>query len=357
LGTLRPVPVCRFPARNPSVVQDGRLAFRPIAVRPPSADRNRAREWVRAAIDTRLARWPGLRALSLAVWLGETSTLPDGLALLYRQGGLLHLLALSGQHVAALWLIVAGVLASVAPFAVRFESARRAYFWIGKGAPLLGAAFLVWINPGNEPMARAAAMLAAIGILALRRLRATGLQLACTSVAVLIVLSPERLASDSFLLSAVATVFLCAWMLDGKKVPGWRQYFSLSLVMPVLLLPISAFFFGQVALMAAPNALLVGWVWSVAWVPLGFAAPFLAAFFPLTLLEKGWTFFLETQTQFAPWIAAGYRAVPRPTWLETVAWEVLAVVCVFGGRRWWAQAWRRRVKKRHEMMRHPLILE
>ena len=49
--------------------------------------------------------YPGLLAFELAVWTGKTEGLPAFFKTFYKEGGLLQVLALSGQHVAAMVLV------------------------------------------------------------------------------------------------------------------------------------------------------------------------------------------------------------------------------------------------------------
>jgi predicted membrane metal-binding protein len=325
-----PVSGCRFPPRNPSVVADGRWVFRPVATPALPVSRTKLRESTRAWLKRALPQ-EGLFGLAIAVWLGDASCLPEGMARLYREGGLLHLLALSGQHVASLWLLVHAALALCAGWANQ-RARRRVLFWtLQTYLPLFAAAFLVILNPGNEPMARAAGMLLAFRFLRARGLSVRALQVACSSLALLLVFSPSRVASDSFALSGIATLLLCVWLENNPSRSIFATYFGLAWAMPVLLLPVSAFFFGQVAWTAPVNSWVVGWTWSLIWVPLGFLLPLLSPFEPvLAVLEIGWGWFAASNAWATPWVEWGFQPVWRPTWIETLALEGLCVACVLG---------------------------
>jgi len=48
----------------------------------------------------------GFKVFAIAVWTGQSNYLPEQLRDFYKEGGLLHILALSGQHVSALVLVL-----------------------------------------------------------------------------------------------------------------------------------------------------------------------------------------------------------------------------------------------------------
>jgi competence protein ComEC len=285
------------------------------------------RAWFSRFVQARLGKWKGLRGLARAVWLGDAAGLPEGMAALYREGGLLHLLALSGQHIASFWLVVRAALWAAAPLLVRSACGR----WLFACAPALaasvGALFLCALNPGNEPMARATSMLLLFTLLRSRGLACSGAQLAASAAALLLLANPSRAASDSFCLSAIATAFLCVGF--DKWGTGWRATLALCLAMPLLMLPVGAFFFATVAPMAPLNGLLLGGIWSLGWIPLGFAAPFLPDGV-LCLLEGVWAGFAGMHETAREWVTAGYRPVPRPSLCEWALLQMAVCWSVFG---------------------------
>lgn len=325
--------------RNPGAVADGRLFFRPVVAPPVAAWRKRLREnWARS-LEQVLAPFEGLRALSQAVWLGEAKALPGAMSQLYREGGLLHLLALSGAHIGSLWLLLQGGLALLAPWANRSAGSRVLFGFLHQGPVLLLAAWLTVLNPGNEPLARASTMFFFHRLLAWRGKQVSGIQLLCSSSAFLLLMRPERVASDSFLLSTAATFFLCVWIMDDKKGNILSQYLSLSFALPLLLLPCGAFFFAKFPVMAAINGVLIGWLWTLIWVPLGFVvavAIWLPPFFFHAIFmgaEASWQGFVASQTAASPWIGWGYVSVLRPSWLELGCLETFLLLSLAGARR------------------------
>ncbi len=324
---------CRFPAQNPGVVQDGRGAFlRPMDRSAPEYSA-RLRRWMLQKFDQRLASWPGLKALAKAVWLGEIRDLPGRLSQLYQEAGLLHLLALSGQHVVSLWLLLRLGLLMASPFLTRSQCGRSLFILLGTGILPISAIYLALLNPDNEPMLRAASMILVAWCLRRRGFCVSGFQIAATTLAVSIVGNPAKVASDSFLLSAFATLLLCAWVGDAEAGNGLRAFIALTFAVPIMCLPIAAFFFGKVALHSALNGLLLGWAWGFVWVPLGFllgvsVLPLPGGRMPAGLLEGVWQFFVAAHSLGEAWFGWGYFCVFRPGWVELLVglWGCCALV-------------------------------
>jgi predicted membrane metal-binding protein len=263
------------------------------------------------------------------------------MAVLYREGGLLHLLALSGAHLGSLWWLVRGILFLLAPWTNRSAFGRWLHRLMEQGLSGGLVAWLVWINPGNEPLERASFMFFFFHLLACRGKRVGALQLLGSCTALLVLAKPERLASDSFLLSVVATFFLFLWSAEaGEPMPRLKNYLLGCAVLPIFLLPVSAFFFAKISLMAIPNGILLGWVWSLVWVPLGFlsgiavAIPECGRVFAGT--EGVWQLFVWAQEAARPWMAWGYISVVRPTWWEVVLMEGVLFNALMSGRKRYA---------------------
>ncbi len=312
---------CRDRHHNPGTTEDGRQLFRSLE---PSGERpaeGRMRNALRRQLEESLAPWPGLLALSLSVWLGDLTQFPPWLTQRYRAAGLSHALALSGAHILSLWFCLKAVLYLLAPWCNGSRFLRKA-FYTAKVFPLLFCALaLVLVNPGNEPLARAAAMVGLGRLLVVRRMESSLVQQACSACALLLLWDPARVASDSFILSAVSTLVLFGVLETmGKRVRGLRQYAAVSVSMPVLLWPLTAFIFGKVSLLAPLNGLLFGWIWGLVWVPLGFVSPVLPwvpfGSFLLAGLESLWQLSLQQEAVWGHWMSRGYWSVVRLTWAE-----------------------------------------
>ncbi len=334
---------CRVPLKNPGAMEDGRMGLRERGVNVRGAIRllekaplwQRAREVFRARLDRVLSTIPGMHGLALAVWLGETALLPPFWMPLYREGGLLHILALSGQHVVALLFLVHFLGRMVWPFAAAYR-VRRALGAAQRWLPIAAAGVLCVLNPFNQPIHRAAFLLVAGQVIASRGVRVSGLQLVASSVALALLCVPLRLGSDSFALSAVATGCLFA----ATAGRGWKAFCFLNVAMPFLLLPATLFLFAKISPMAWVNGVLLAWIWGVFWIPLGFAVGILAAVLPVAGLASGlagfeglWNGFVMLHVYAGPSMAAGYRTTLRPTVFETVLLQVLVGILVGGAAR------------------------
>lgn len=299
------------------MVEDGRWALKSLQSPPPWAERPRLK-W-RACWESFL-RWaladtPGLRALALAVWLGDARELPKGFAESYRAGGILHVLALSGQHFVSLLLLFKALQWGLAPWACRRRWLRRGLVAADSVLPLVAVLFLVGINPGNAPILRAGVLWGAVTCVRACGLVVGPVQMILSTIGILIVADPSSLAANSFLLSAAATAML-GWLLDAQTSQGWRLYVLVSLAMPVLVAPWVAFCFAKVSWLAPLHGLVWGGVWSLVWVPLGFLAPGLAFLPAGNWADAAWGVFAESQRVLAPVFGWGYASVWRPTWVE-----------------------------------------
>ncbi len=341
LGTGRKLAVsgparCRRPARNPgsnatgepSFSATGRL-FSARLTQEPVGGISLVREKFRVWISKRLGVAPGLRGLALATWTGDGGALPENLRRLYLEGGLLHILALSGQHVAVLAAIAGvagrcalGLVVKLGPRAVEL------FARLGKFRLLFSAAVLAITCDGLAPLRRALAMIVLWEGLSRRRFHVRALPLVGGSAAALLILDPSLLKSPSFLLSVGATAFI------GRLLAGptpFLSYLRAAWVMPVLTAPLTAHYFGKMPWLAPVANFLLGGIWALVWLPLGFLAPFLAAAFPETLTpwaERGWTRFVLLQQGAEHWGPIAYGAVIRPGAWEAAAWELFLVLCL-----------------------------
>ncbi len=318
---------CRRPARNPGwgAAPGGSLSasgpkFRSWKTAERIGWAALVRAKFRAWISRTLARWPGLRALSMATWTGDAGALPESLRELYLEGGLLHILALSGQHVLVLAAILSLVGKTLVPLAARFGPKNFArYAAAGKLRLLISAIVLAAVSDGLAPLRRALAMVLFWEGLQRRRFHVGPLALLAGSAAAALVFDPALVESPSFLLSVVATAFV-------GRLAGYRR---VSWVMPVLTGPLTALFFARVAWLAPLGNFLLGGIWGLLWLPMGFVAPFLAGVLPHSFgnnAERIWTAFLGLQDRAAQVGPLAYGAVIRPWVLEAIAWETLLVI-------------------------------
>ncbi len=302
-------------------------AFRSWLTPEPVDRLTQLREAFRRWMQARLGPWPGLRGLALATWTGDAGGLPEPLRRLYLEGGLLHILALSGQHVAVLALLLGFfgrmmlplVLCCGPHWTTRFAGLGRTRF-------LLAAAVLAAASDGLAPLRRAFAMVVLWESLHRRRFHVGTMALIGGSAAAILILDPGLLGSPSFLLSVVATAFI------GRLIAGpnrFSSYARAAWVMPVLTAPLSAHFFAKLAWLAPVANFLLGGLWGVVWLPLGFLAPLLGVCFPHSLAngaERLWSGFMAAHQTALQWGPFAYGAVIRPGALEAAAWIALLVI-------------------------------
>lgn len=196
------------------------------------------------------------RGLVSGFLLGETRDVPRDVVSTYREAGLSHLLAVSGENVAF-------VLALVAPLL------RRLRLWVRTAVALL-VVLLFAAMTRFEPSVLRASVMAAIALLAVLAGRPVNrVRVLVLAAIVLLLADPFLLHSVGFLLScgACAGIAMCEpWL--ARRIPGppfVREPLAVSLsaqlgVMPVLLVAFGAFpvVTPLTNLFAAPAAELLG---------------------------------------------------------------------------------------------------
>lgn len=345
-GPLR----CQLPRRNPGRLSDGLLLFQFPRARIASGKARVRLTATAASLDARaaiafdawiaapLSSFPGVRGLVRAIWTGDTAGLPDSLVGYYREGGLLPVLALSGQHVAVLALVLRFLFRrAMRPFCgPRTPRAIFTLYREGQRALSVLCAALLYVTSGAAPsMRRTLAMSVAGFALKARGLASSRLQITGSSVAVAVALDPSLVASPGFFLSAAATGLLVQVAAEADPKRQIREYVFITVTMSLLTLPLSAFFFTEVAWSAPLTHLALGVVWSWFLMPLGFLLPFAVRLLPqgtaagiLGALEAGWRALVRAHEASEAWVAAVYRPALRPTWLELAVLEgcLLALV-------------------------------
>ncbi len=319
-GKLRCIP----PYRNPAAVARDR--FLPSVSKLSAGFRPKWRV-VRAA-----THWgdlfqpiPALRPLFGAVWTGRASALPKTLEDFYLKCGLLHVIALSGQHVVILVLLVRGALYLLGRLV--FGSLRRkprgALWWHGlRALPVFCAGLLFFTSGGAPSMARTLAMALGVWVLSYRALSATPFQWAASSVACLCLIDPRYFLQPGFVFSALATLLLL--FLVSQPTRWLRSYLGITVFLPLLLFPATAFYFAKVSWLSPLSALVVAWLWDAFWIPVGFLLPIvkcLPSFVSSPIqaaLARLWKSFVGAHERALPWVDPFFSSVVCPTWLEVI---------------------------------------
>lgn len=341
---------CVVERRNPGAIDDGLLTFRKPRVRGvgnslrvkllsrPVSWLSHVRERFLSFLQQTFHAFPGLTAFEWALWTGDASRLPESLREFYREGGILQILALSGQHVLGMTLLVNLLVNGTALLWSRTTAKSRGdgVHWVRFFAPLL-CAFVLWTTSWGAPtMARTLGLVIAHTLLRIRRFEVPVVQKVCTSVAGQILWEPALIASPSYLLSGAITALVAHVMFLNSEAARWKSYLRTATLSPILVAPLTAFFFSKVAWSAPVNNLLLAWVWDLFLIPMGFFLPFLLGVLPApgalwlgNILERGWSFFVEGHAYFQSWVGSTQTSVVRPSWLELLALETCLGVALW----------------------------
>ncbi len=346
------------PPRNPTDVdprylarRDGLSAF--ATARSPHAHLrygrglfawlDRARDRTGARFEQRLS--PDLATIAKALSSGDQSAVEPELRERWARSGLAHILSVSGLHVSLVALLCYALLyhllASV-PWLAERLSLRRAAALATLPAVVL---FCVWA--GAPPAAVRATVMAGAGLcgVALLRPSATLNAVGIAGLAILIV-APFSLYDPGFLLSFIAVLGLLAAPQPPPamtRLERWRRLalglLVASLVASAVTAPISAYFFGQVSLIA-PLANLVGVpLGSVVATPLALlytlVSPLWPALADLVAAPLAWALgLLDGLAALSARLPLAAVDLPRPGLVDIVAWLLgLAALSWASGRR------------------------
>jgi hypothetical protein len=339
-------PVCRYPLQNPSVIEDGLGGLLPprVWLRPPlhlaedpGAPSNIAmtfRTEIEAWLVSLFENFPGVSGFERAIWMGDTRGLSPELMTFYREGGLLAILALSGQHLAGLIMCVSYL--QWIPFALmrRFLPGwtDRILFPWRRALPSI-CALVLWVSSGGSPpMLRTLAMAIAMGLLKWRGLHGVGFQILCSSTALFLIWDVRQAASISLFLSIAATALTLIVFSEARLWPRIRIYIFTSVSIPILMVPVTSFFFGRVSVFAPLYQTLLGWIWDLFLIPLGFFLPLALALVPpalrpilLKYLELGWDGWLRLHESLERIVGNNYMVTVRPKWHEWILVECILI--------------------------------
>lgn len=300
------------------------------------------RERIHARLDSLLRKESS--SLAKALLTGEKGGLTPQQRERFQRAGLSHIMAVSGLHVGLL----------TAPFWLLFPWMKR---WrAGETAALLFLALLLWGFSGlagfTPSVGRASIMAWFLSIGKVRGSERASLNMMGVSAVILLLLNPYQLFEISFQLSYGAVIVILRtlpWM-RNLLPPGirynWKGELCMTLIISVVvqlgLLPLLAFYFGEVSLTGPVANLLV--------------VPILAALLPAAFLLLGVDLFLPAAASLwrlpveaglnwilmvAGWIGGwedGRLVTGKGVWLLTLAGS--AAVAAIGsnsrtGRRGW----------------------
>ena len=157
-------------------------------------------------------------AVILGLGMGERLDMPREIQDLMRETGTLHLMAISGLHIALAaslaWLLGRG-LQFLLP-------SHRIHWQMPLLAGLCFAAFYAWLTGLQPPALRTVIALAVLAMLRIAARQWSPWQVWVCCIAAILISDPLAILSQSLLLSAFAVAALIFWF-QWLPLPGWRR--------------------------------------------------------------------------------------------------------------------------------------
>lgn len=283
----------------------------------------------------------------LGLGMGERLNVSREIKDLMRETGTLHLMAISGLHIAlaasVVWLLMRGFQFFLPCRWIRWQTPLL--------AGLLSAAFYAWLTGLQPPALRTIISLAVVAALRISGRQWSPWQMWTTCVAAILVLDPMAALSQSLALSAFAVAALIFWY-QWLPLPHWHwvrkwrplaNLFYLQVGMLLLLLPLQVLIFHGFTLSSlVANLFAVPLVTFIS-VPL-ILLGMLLHLFPLDTLEHALWFAADKSLAGLFWLLArlpdGWQNVDERwqymtllPWLAIIgwrfrAWKVLPAVCL-----------------------------
>lgn len=270
-------------------------------------------------------------AVTLSLLTGDRALIDKATYDLYRYGGIMHLLAISGAHV----LFLAALLASLLVFLTQKYAPFvycRVERWQIRAAATLSAAFLYALFVGFDPPAARTVFMLLVASVARQLLVAwSPLRVLAFCAVLMVFLDPFALWQAGFWLSVVAVAILIQYETQKTRLASgayreWDGYdlgqavwakakdaVRLQSYVFVAMLPISVFLFGQVSLVGAVSNLLAVGLFGALIVPLNLLAGVIAAIAP-SLAWGVWGFLTFVLEKLA-WALQRSRALFGESWL------------------------------------------
>jgi competence protein ComEC len=335
---------CENRVKNFSEIQDGIFGYRSRKLRLKKGSSNWSSVETRSLLPFSLGRkirkglqellrpYPNLSGIVWAVWTGDARGLDPELVEMYRAGGLLPLVALSGQHVSVLVVMLRGLIGLFSNWLFCIKPIRDHYRLWDLILPTLASLLLTLSSQGTASVIRTLAMAMAICLLRLRRCLCSTTQIVCSSAALMIAIEPGLLTGISFVLSVAAT-FLLVEVSEAKSLKSsLGKYFFLSTVMALLSCPLILFYFGRWSYLAPVTTLCFSWLWNLLIIPVGFIVPTLALLpgtyrhIVLSTLDSGWDYLNSGQLLTQKMVLGTFYAYPRPTISETLVLQASCLI-------------------------------
>lgn len=172
-------------------------------------------------------------AVILGLGMGERLDVPREIKDLMREIGTLHLMAISGLHIA--------LAASLAWLLARGIQFLLPSHWIQWQMPLLAglcfAAFYAWLTGLQPPALRTVIALAVLGMLRIAARQWSPWQVWVCCIAAILISDPLAILSQSLLLSAFAVAALIFWF-QWLPLPGWHRVRRIRLLLNLIYLQV-----------------------------------------------------------------------------------------------------------------------
>ena len=311
---------------------EGRYRVRPIVQR-----RKVIREvsgLIRRRLKNIFYSFPSLYGVVWAVWTGETKGLDPRLEKLYREGGLLPLVALSGQHVSIFIFLMRAISRTCFYFFFPINCLRNMNRYWEMILPILVSCLLAVTSLGSPSILRTLAMALTLVVLRLRLCLTSTAQVLSVSSAFLLLFDPSLLTGVSFILSVGGTYLLIRVLENTSNAGCFKMYFQTSITMSILSIPLVGFYFSKVSLLAPLCQIAANWLWTLIIIPIGFLVPILGGVpllwrYKLFLyLEKGVNKITEVQLVGWKEVHLSYLSALRPTWWEAALLTGVLIFCV-----------------------------
>ncbi|MFW7249759.1 ComEC family protein [Enterobacter sp. BNK-34] len=288
-------------------------------------------------------------AVILGLGMGERLDVPREIKDLMRETGTLHLMAISGLHIALaaslVWLLARG-LQFLLP-------SHRVHWQMPLLAGLCFAAFYAWLTGLQPPALRTAIALAVLAMLRLAARQWSPWQVWVCCIAAILISDPLAVLSQSLALSAFAVAALIFWF-QWLPLPDWQRarcirpllnLLHLQVGMLMLLMPLQVLIFHGFSISSlVANLFAVPLVTFVS-VPL-ILLGMLLHLLPLAALESVVWFAADKSLVWLFWLLMrlpdGWQNVDQRwqymtllPWLSIIAWrfrawKTLSAVCLAG---------------------------
>ena len=253
------------------------------------------------------------RSLFLGLVIGDDREQPEEMVQRFRQSGLSHLCAVSGQNVAFLLLLI------------RPLTSRRHRF-VSWGITIGVIAWFVVVTRGEPSITRAAVMAGMVATYGLLGKQASTRTVLARTVIVLLVIDPMLAWSVGFALSVGATAGLAWLAVRSGEIFAAGQTLASTFAAQVGTTPVSLVVFGTVpvvSLIANPLAIPIAGIVMTIGLPLAV----LAAIFPVLADPAGVV--LTVPVAWVDAVARFSSSIAPKGWLHAVVWAGVLTM-VFG---------------------------